>query len=185
MHKQQINEVDNADYISDEHTYASRKNQFTHCHSSLCASSIISYNLENTNTQNSSNTHSYSSNISDSLRIEPNQGSFSEALPATDTVQIEEEATNQTHFQTMTANSETHNFKCTQNTSRKRYAQQNLHNHSPTSPKQNKREKHTFLSEQEKKLQERCRKLGVPYETSAQIETHLKLKNRNRQIEKN
>lgn len=89
----------------------------------------------------------------------------------------------------MSANSETHNFKSTQNTSRKRHAQQNLHNHSPTSQKQNKREKHSiFLSEQEKKLQERCRKFGVPYEMPEQNETYLKLKNRkkilNRQIEK-
>lgn len=72
MHKQQINEVNNADYISDDHTYASRTNQFTHCHSSMSASSRISYNLENTNTQNSSNNHSYSSVISDPLRKEPN-----------------------------------------------------------------------------------------------------------------
>lgn len=64
----------------------------------------------------------------------------------------------------MTANSETHNFKRTQNTSRKR------------------------LAEQEKKLQERCRKFGVPYEMPAQNKTYLKLKNKkqklNRQIER-
>lgn len=55
----------------------------------------------------------------------------------------------------MTANSNAHNFKSTQNTSRKRSAQQSLHNPSPTFQKQNKREKHgIFLSEQEKKLQE-------------------------------
>lgn len=166
MHKQQINEVNNADYFSDDHTYASRTNQFTHCHSSLSASSRISHHLENTNTQNSSNNHSFSSINSDPLRKKPNQGSFSDTLPATDTVQIES----------------------TQNTSRKRLAQQNLHNSSPTSQKQNKREKHTILSEQEKKLQERCRKFGVQYEMPAQNETYLKLKNGkqklNRQIEK-
>lgn len=94
MHEQQINEVNNADYISDEHTYAIRTNQFTHCHSSLSASSTISHNLENANSKNSSNKHTYSSiNISGPLRKDPYQGSISKTLPANDTVQIEDEAT--------------------------------------------------------------------------------------------
>lgn len=154
MHEQQINGVNNAGYISDEHTYASRTSQFTHCHSSLSESSTISHNLENANSKNYSNIHTYSSiNISGPLRKEPCQGSISKTLPANDTVQIQDEANFKT--QTMTANSNAHNFKSTQNTSRKRSAQQSLHNPSPTFQKQNKREKHgIFLSEQEKKLQE-------------------------------
>lgn len=45
-----------------------------------------------------------------------------------------------------------------------------------------KEKKYTFLSEQEKNFQERCRTFGVPYETPAQNETYLKLKNRKQRL---